>query len=51
MNQRMKLMLADKVKSMQLADSRLQDVNVLKKEIDRWKEEVKVRLILMMYFN
>lgn len=35
--------IADKLKLQQLADSRLQDSNVLKKEIDRWKEEVKIQ--------
>merc|ERR1712061_167315 len=35
--------IADKLKLQQLADSRLQDTTVLKKEIERWKEEVKVQ--------
>jgi len=35
--------IAEKLKLQQLADSRLQDTTVLKKEIERWKEEVKVQ--------
>ncbi len=38
-----KTAIADKLKLQQLADSRLQDLNVLKKEIERWKEEVKIQ--------
>ena len=35
--------IADKLKLQQLCDSRLQDNQVLKREIDKWKEEAKVQ--------
>ena len=35
--------IADKLKLQQLCDSRLQDNQVLKREIDKWKEEAKIQ--------
>ena len=35
--------VADKVKYQMVSDSRLQDVNNLRKEVERWKEEVKAQ--------
>ena len=43
LNEMIKKLNADKAKLQQLADSRLQDVSVVRKEVDRWQEEVKVQ--------
>jgi len=40
---KMKTAVADKVKFQAVADSRLQDVCNLRKEVDRWKEEVRIQ--------
>jgi len=40
---KMKTAVADKVKFQAVADSRLQDVCNLRKDVDRWKEEVKIQ--------
>jgi hypothetical protein len=40
---KIRTLTAEKSRALQLADSRLQDVNVVKKDGDRWREEVKVQ--------
>ena len=40
---KMKAAVADKAKYQAIADSRLQDVTSLRKDVERWKEEVKIQ--------
>eukprot|EP00094_Tigriopus_californicus_P012861 TCALIF_12435-PA protein Name:"Similar to Otg1 Uncharacterized protein C10orf118 homolog (Mus musculus)" AED:0.15 eAED:0.15 QI:1/0.4/0.16/0.83/0.8/0.5/6/0/729 len=40
---RIKVCQTDRTKAQQVADSRLQDLTALRKDIDRWKEEVRVQ--------